>query len=478
MWKAAPIRSDPFNAGDLTAEVPEKGEAWESAVPEAVSKNIPVFELKAGAFTACDERLTKPPVIRTYIPEGKHYRTYIECPEATLPDVVDGKVTLEEFVASLDTGVLLRLVTGVASETPYLVESRMKVPMKPLEAPRSSGQTTSQYVESLGIPNTYLTDGPAGLYLGGQATTAWPVGMPQAQSWNPQLIEAIGDGFGKEMDAYDQTVILGPGMNIHRDPLCGRNFEYYSEDPLLSGKCAAAFTRGVQSHKGRMVSLKHFACNNQETDRACSNSSVSQRALREIYLKGFEIAVREAKPGTIMTSYNKINGRHSSENKELLQGIVRGEWGFDGLFMTDWNSQSYKPGDLHAGNDLIMGGLHVDYLESAIYGTEPVFTEDGAVEEKIFMAYGGMMRQPMESWGAFFPEAGGPDSCTVTVAAGTELNARVQPYVQKGIATVTEQGDGSRTVTYRGIRRGAHLALGDIQYCAMNVLRYLMKSRG
>lgn len=459
------------------------------------SLRTPVILLAADSFHTEDLRPKTADKTVTYVPEGSDYTSYITenpyklpypCPEeivkvravpdATLLDVKEGKVTLEEFVASLDTGVLLRLVTGIANETPHPVENRMKKKVSFTKAPTSSGQTTGQYVETLGIPNSYMTDGPAGLHIIGFPTAGWPVGIPLAQTWNLDILEKVGDGFGIEMTVYHQTVVLGPGMNIHRDPLCGRCFEYYSEDPLVSGKCAAAFTKGVQSHRGCKVSIKHFACNDQELDRATSNSSVSQRALREIYLKGFEIAVRESQPGTIMTSYNCINGRHSSENKELLEHIVRGEWGFEGLFMTDWGSQSYKPSDMHAGNDLIMGGLQVEYFESALYGTDPVFTEDGSVDEIVNMAYGGMMRQAVENWGAFLPQAGGKDSYTVTVAAGTELGERAQKRVEEGSATVTENADGTKTVTYHGIKRGRHLPLGDVQRCAMDVLKYLMSS--
>ena len=458
--------------------------------------DAPILQLRAAEFITEDlSACGSEDVTVTYVAEGNTYTPYAAsneyqlpyaCPEevvtvrnvpdATLLDVKEGKVTLEEFVASLDTGTLLRIVTGIASETPHPAQKRMKQKVSFVEAPSSSGQTTGQYVESLGIPNSYLTDGPAGLHIIGNPTAGWPVGIPLAQTWNMELLEKVGDGFGAEMEAYHQSVILGPGMNIHRDPLCGRCFEYYSEDPLVSGKCAAAFTRGVQAHKGCNVSIKHFACNNQELDRATSNSSVSERTLREIYLKGFEIAVKESAPGTIMTSYNQINGRHTSENRELLQHIVREEWGFEGMFMTDWNSQSYKPSDMHAGNDLIMGGLQVEYFESALYGTKPIFTEDGSVEEIVNMAYGGMMRQAVENWGAFLPQAGGKDSCSVQVAKGTELGERVKKYIDSGAAELVENSDGSRTVIYHGLNRGRHLPLGDVQRCAMGVLKYLMNS--
>lgn len=457
--------------------------------------DAPVITLNAKDFQTVDHSDVGSEYTVTYVPEGKEYTPYVKnntyklryqteekvvtvrnVPDATFLDVAEGKVTMEEFVASLDQGVLLRLVTGVSHETPYPVPNRMKKKAAPLKAIASSGRTTAQYVETLGIPNSYLSDGPAGVRIIGKPTAAWAVGTVLAQTWNTELMEKTGDGFGTEMEAYHHSVILGPGMNIHRDPLCGRSFEYYTEDPLLNGKMAAAFTKGVQSHEGCFVALKHFACNSQETDRGTSSSNVSERALREIYLKGFEIAVKEADAGSIMTSYNKVNGVHSSENRELLENIVRGEWGFGGMFMTDWHSESYKPADIHAGNDIIMGGVQVEAIEEALEGWEPVFNADGSVEEKVIVSYDGLKQDIIEEWGAFLPCADGPDTCRTIVAAGTELGERVRRYMENGIASICENPDRTTEITYRGIRRGRHLALGDLQRCAMHVLGYLLRT--
>ncbi len=454
-----------------------------------------VIFLKAGDFHTVDHSDVGSKYTVTYVPEGMDYQPYMDknpyklkyetkehvvtvrnVPDATFPDVADGKVTMEEFVASLDPEVLLRLVTGVSHETPWSVANRMKKKAAALDAIASSGRTTAQYVKTLGIPNSYLSDGPAGLRIIGKPTAAWPVGTVLAQTWNTELMEQTGDGFGTEMEAYHHSVILGPGMNIHRDPMCGRSFEYYTEDPLLNGKMAAAFTRGVQSHEGCFVAIKHFACNSQETDRGISSSNVSERALREIYLKGFEIAVKEADAGTIMTSYNKVNGVHSSENRELLEGIVRGEWGFKGMFMTDWHSQSYKPADIHAGNDLIMGGIQVEAIAQALWGWEPVFNSDGSIKERTVISYDGLKQETVGEWGAFLPCADGTDTCKAAVLAGTQPGERVRAYVENGIALVSENTDGSSVVTYKGIRRGRHLALGDLQRCAIHVLEYLLRS--
>lgn len=213
-----------------------------------------------------------------------------------------------------------------------------------------------------------------------QYCTAIPIGTALAQSWNEDICELCGDVVGEEMERFGVHLWLAPAFNIQRNPLCGRNFEYCSEDPLISGRISAAITRGVQDHPGRGVTIKHFCCNNQETNRYRTNSAVSQRALRDIYLKGFEICVREAKPATLMTSYNLLNGRHTSECRDLIQGILRREWGFEGVVMTDWIAQipsapkkypyASAPASIKVGNDLIMPGGKDDHdrILAAMHG--------------------------------------------------------------------------------------------------------------
>lgn len=272
-----------------------------------------------------------------------------------------------------------------------------------IRVPGSAGETTAALYEQYGVSPLIMADGPAGLrlqqnyevdretdtvygigVLGSlengylrtdeihenadryyQFCTAFPVGTALAQTWDTAVVEKVGIAVAEEMEEFHIDLWLAPGLNIQRNPLCGRNFEYYSEDPLLSGTMAAAMTKGVQSRPGCGVTVKHFACNNQEDNRMGVDAQVSERALREIYLRGFEIAVKESRPVAIMSSYNLLNGVHAANSVDLCTAIVRKEWGFDGVIMSDWNTTVPEDGSIPwkcvtAGNDIIMPGNAAD----------------------------------------------------------------------------------------------------------------------
>lgn len=309
------------------------------------------------------------------------------------PQFKEQPVYKEEFDIKQTTEELIPLLYGNISETTSTLGAAG------IKVPGSAGETTEALYDKYGIPALVMADGPAGIrlqqsyevdrktdtvyaigVLGAlengflvsekkhenadtyyQFCTAFPVGTALAQSWNPELMEEFGGYIAEEMQEFHVNLWLAPGLNIHRNPLCGRNFEYYSEDPLVAGTMAAAVTRGVQGKHGCGVTIKHFACNNQEDNRMGVNSKLSERTLREIYLRGFEIAVKTGKPIAVMSSYNLINGIHAANSHDLCTKILRQEWGFEGIVMSDWNTTVPEDGSIpwkcaEAGNDIIMPG--------------------------------------------------------------------------------------------------------------------------
>ncbi len=283
-------------------------------------------------------------------------------------DEVLNAMTLEEKASLLVGGSRATMAGGVTSGVTDLV-------------PGAAGNTRA--IARLGIPATVLSDGPAGVRIsptrpGTSQTfyaTGFPVGTSLASTWNTDLVEEVTTAMGEEVLEYGIDVLLAPGMNIHRNVLCGRNFEYFSEDPLLSGKMSAAYVRGVQKN-GVGTSIKHYAVNNQETNRNEVDAHVSQRALREIYLKNFEISVKEGKPWTVMSSYNSLNGSFTQQSRDLLTTVLRDEWGFDGIVMTDWGSKAGTVKSANAGNDLMEPGNQTE-IDRIIAGVK-----DGRISEE------------------------------------------------------------------------------------------------
>ena len=263
-------------------------------------------------------------------------------------DVAEGKATLDQFMAQLSLDEKIHLLGG---------------------QPNTGVANTFGFgnLPEYDVPSVMTADGPAGLRIRpecGVNTTAFPCSTLLASTWDPKLVEEVGFAAGEEVKENAICIWLTPAINIHRSPLCGRNFEYYSEDPYLAGTLSGAMIRGIQRN-GVAAAIKHFCCNNKETNRRECDSRLSERALREIYLKGFEIAVKTGHPWSLMTSYNPVNSHRCSESRDLLQGILRDEWGFDGVVMTDWwnNGEQYK--EINAGNDIKMGTGYPERVKRA-----------------------------------------------------------------------------------------------------------------
>ena len=498
---------------------PEEGYSYPTE--EAEKEAAPVIKVDASEIKTEDHASAyENEEVTTYTTDAAYEATQpyekvevVEKKDSTLKDVIEGKATMGEFVAQMSVEELAALNCGsgwgVANENSPIVGSNSST------VKGAAGETT--VYDQYGIPGIVLADGPGGVRVAQkfdatiegsdqkqtlyQYCTAWPVSYVQAQTWDTDLVKRIGVAFGKEVDEMNITLLLGPSQNIHRDPLCGRNFEYYSEDPVVSGVMAAACTLGVQETPGVGACLKHFAANNQESNRNAVDTIVSERTLREIYLKGFEIAVKESRPMSIMTSYNLINGVPTADSYDLCTNIARGEWGFDGLIMTDWNGGSSTPmKSMHAGNDMIMpgGAERAQNIVSGMQDAEPNFDERGQVAVDVQLMYG-FVKVYSAKWNEFTPSAEGTktvstnlgEGYTATVADdgrilvnGEEiyLNYR-QGWFNPGTFSVpattdvvTVSNDG-KTLTYKGEYVDNNIiCLGDVQKSAINNLNIIMNS--
>ena len=437
------------------------------------------------------------------LPEG------ITKDSAKLTDVIAGKISLEQFVACLSANEMARLANGSSTSAVgtitdedgnYIAYSHAMV--------GGIGRTTTKLFASRYIPVVEHSDGPAGIrsdqdgvvcpeinddnntggtyFLSTDGVsvdsnnpdaveyyiypTAFPTGSNIANTWDTELAQAFGEAVGAELVEYGLTAWLAPAMNIIRNPLGGRSFEYYSEDPVITGTTAAYVTKGVQSHHGVGLTLKHYFANNQENNRNAVNNVISERAAREIYLKGFEIAVKQAQPMYLMTCYNENNGWPGADNWDAVNDVLRGEWGFKGYVMTDWGGGQSSPCiSMHAGNDMIMWGYSPSYITNYLSVTEPAFEEDGYVTTQTYTTF--MGTQTLESWGSFVPDAKGEETVTAPVAGYSALSETVRNAIMKGTAEYIENEEGC-FVLWHGCNIG--ICLGDLQQAALHILNVML----
>lgn len=456
-----------------------------SKVPLQQVSGVPFFILKAANFAEPEfVQYQEDSDVTTFVAErenlpGKDKDEVIEhvrnAEGKTLQDVANGDVELAEFVASLSEQELVNLVEGQMS-----TGKNDMVGISSDLVPGAAGQTGAN--NSKKIPAVVMADGPAGLrlepiYQRNQQTithyaTAWPIGTALAQTWDKDLIEKVGMAVGTEMKEFGVDLWLAPGMNIHRDPLGGRNFEYFAEDPYLSGTMAAFETKGVQSIDNLGVTLKHFLGNNQESFRNFGNSVIGEQALREIYLKNFEIAIKKGNPVAIMSSYNRVNGTFSAANFASLTNVLRDEWHFKGTVMTDWFSAADPKKSMSAGNDLIMPGSSKSELMSAVTDFGPEFDSQGNIKVKTDYDFLKKQFTEEEMWNDFIIYQDGEVVVKVRVDSDSRLNDRVKDWIFGGEAQIVDDNHVLLTGKWKD---NNDLYLGDLQKSAINVLRLVLK---
>ena len=438
----------------------------------------------------------------------------------TYEDLLQGRISVEAFLAQLTPEQLSDFVCGtgwgVSDDANPIVGGNSE------SVPGAAGETTHQLEEKYGVPSIVLADGPGGVRVTQEFTAtnietgekqkvyhyaiAWPVGTTMAQTFNREAIWEVGLGINADIRSMNVAVILGPGVNIHRNPLCGRNFEYFSEDPYLAGEMAAAITLGIQHGNTGAANVKHYAANNQETNRHANDSVVSERALREIYLEPFRKSVEQGHTMTFMTSYNLINGVPTADSYDLCINLPRGEWGFDGMIMTDWNGGSSTASvSMHAGNDMIMPGGFTKALGilTAIKKLPPEFDERGQVAKIRLSAFHEVY---FLMWKSYAPAKDGEvrmdaplgEGYTAEIAedgrilvngeplymtAGTMFEAfrqreNFKPLRDEVTTEYAEVSADGKVITYklRDIFKQT-ICLGDLQARAAAILKTIMKLR-
>ena len=440
--------------------------------------------------------------------------------ESGYEDLMAGNVSPEAFVSQFTEEELSVFACGtgwgVEDDSSPIIGANSE------SVPGAAGETTHALAEKYGIPSLILADGPGGVRISqhfeatnidtGEKQTvyhyciAWPIGTHLAQSFNRELVREVGEGMNADLRAMNIDILLGPGVNIHRNPLCGRNFEYFSEDPYLSGEMAAAVTLGIQKDDTAAACVKHYALNNQETNRHANNSVCSQRALREIYLEPFRIAVMKGKAMSLMTSYNLVNGIPTADDYDLCTNFARGEWGFEGLIMTDWNGGSSTPSkSMHAGNDLITPGGFEKSIEILTHLTkvEPEFDPNGQIKKyRIGIPFAEVYQM---LWHDYEPCADGDKELRAELGEGFtaeekdglilvngekiyweaspifdafRLRDKYQPMKSAVDTNIAYLEDSGKTIIYR-VRDHYKQTIcrGDVQARAVNILKVMLRLR-